>query len=183
MEEVQSKKCFGDKFINAEIIDSINDEDVFVKYIGRYILMFALLMIIGVTATFLGYNFEHKFTLTMFILDVGAFLLGLLAYYKLCEVAIKNKIFKKEINPFLFFSPVIFYAVILAVSAAFTAHFTPLGAMDELNWTVELNPFFFFVIYLPMFIGLNIFYYYACLKYPSKRFRELRKQSKDSNQE
>lgn len=178
MEEVQKKKRFCDKFLITENIDSIDDEDVLAKFVGRFVIMFALLSVMGWIFTFLGYNFEHNFPKYVFCFSAIAFLLGLLAYIKLVEVASKNKFFKEGINAYLFFLPIIVYSVIVAVSAIFTAHFTPSSDINEMSWTVQLNPFFFFIIYIPLFIGLNFFYSYACIAYVAKRYRVIHKQNK-----
>jgi len=156
-----SKLPFYTKFVVEENLAKIDELKERQKYWGRTFLICVFSMLPAVFATFVGFNFSHPFSITIFCLMILSEIGAIFFLLKLFHFDSKNHVFKKPLY-FCFFYLGFF---LIGICACICAYFnTTFIGYDDGSFRVEFNPGYFFFLFLPLYIGYIIFYYYAFMK-------------------
>ena len=155
------KQYFYAKFINETNLDAINNIQIQRKYWTYAFSIMLFSLISGTIPTFVGYNFENVFAVSMFTLEL--LMIFFLLYFSLKFILLerKYKVFKKSYYSFLFISIYFLLAFTFAIVANFTTKFT---SNPDTSFYVNINPIFYFSIFLPLYFVYVIFCYYAFMK-------------------
>ncbi len=159
--KVNKETLFYNRFINEDKIKLIDDIDIQRKYWVYSFSIAAFSLCSGTFPTFIGYNFENTFAISMFCWDL--FMYFWLFYFsvKFVKLDLKYRVFKNK--RFLYFVPLpyIFLSITFSVVANFTTHFI---TYPDTSFSVKLNPWFYFLIFIPLFLIYFYFCYYAFMK-------------------
>lgn len=155
------KPYFYDKFVSESNLVVINDILIQRKY-WIYSFSIALFCLIsGTIPTFIGYNFENVFAICAFVWELLMFSFLLYFSIKLVLLDKKYRVFRKRYYALLFSSVYCLLAFVFAFVANFTTKFI---SYPDTSFSVNFNPMFYFLIFLPIFFGYVIFCYYAFMK-------------------
>lgn len=153
--------CFYDKFVDEGKFSAIDDISIRRKYWVYSFSVIVFCVISGTLPTFVGYNFENAFAICMFIWELLMFFL--LVYFSIRFVILDGKynVFNKKCYAFSFSCIYILLSLIFAILPIFTTEFI---SYPDTSFLVKLNPFYYFVIFLPLFFIYVLFCYYAFMK-------------------
>ena len=159
--ENTGKTLFYNRFVNEEKIKQIDDINIQTKYWVYAFSIGAFSLCSGTFPTFIGYNFENAFAITMFCWNL--FMYFWLFYFSIrfVKLDLKYGVFKNKW--FLYFMPLpfIFLSITFSIVANFTTHFI---AYPDTSFSVKFNPWFYFLIFIPLFLTYLLFCYYAFMK-------------------
>lgn len=159
---------FYNRFVDEANLKKINDSSIQGKYwtYSLSILMFSI--IVASLPTFIGYNFENAFAIVMFAWEMLMLFFLIYFFIRLISLDRTYAVFKKKYYAWLLPSFSILLSLFFAVLANFTATFT---SNPDSSFSINFNPMFYFLIYLPLFFGYVIFSYYAYMKCFAKYVR------------
>lgn len=157
----EEKQYFYHRFVDENNISSIDDNKKKNRYCVSSFSILVFCLVFGSLPTFTGYNFSNPFAIGMFVWTVIFIIIALYWFYELIDLERKYNVFKKRSYPYIFFLPVFLIAVAMCISAIFTTKFT---GFDNGAFKVNINPIFYFALFLPLYFGYVIFLYYAFLK-------------------
>ena len=149
-------------FVDKDKFESINDQKIYLRIFTYYFLFTIFFGSVGMLATFVGFYFAHMFSFLIFVFEINFILVGSHCLAMLCVYQKRYKFFKKDSYAFLLMLPDIILTIIMVVSAIFLTKFNP---VDSFAFSVDINPFFFLVIYFPIFIAYQVFIYFAFSKF------------------
>lgn len=153
--------CFYDRFVNEHHLIAINDVLIQRKY---WVYSFSIALFCLTSAifpTFIGYNFENIFAICMFVWDLIMFFFLIYFSIKLVVLDRKYHVFRKRYYPLLFSIGYFALSLTFAIVANFTTRFV---SYPDTSFSVSFNPFFYFIIFIPLFFVYLIFCYYAFMK-------------------
>ena len=156
----------GRNILNKELINSKKCEELFLsnnrpKHHIYFISLILFCGVLGSLPTFYGYNFQHPFGIlmsiiySMFVIAIFFFLIRLFIEEK------QKNIFYKKRHLFLLVLPLLIITIIFCILPIFTTKFIDRG---DGGFGVRFNPFFYLVIFIPIFIGYVIFVWLIFLK-------------------
>jgi len=161
MNKQKNRNFLFEKLTNAHSIEKSNLKKKNIFFFYAYsIMIFA--GIIGTLPTFFGYNFTYIVGQCFFAFYCLFLLLLIYFTVRYLVLVERYKVFKKRITPYLFTAGFYLLTSVMCISALFTTKYIPNG---NSGFIINFNPMFYFLIYLPLFIGYVIFCYYAFLKY------------------
>lgn len=166
------KKCFYSKFVNEDNLVKIEDPKVQEHY---WVYSFSIMVFClcgGTFPTFVGYNFQNLFAISMFLWDLFMWFWVFYFLIRILKVDKQYSVFKSKKTLLLLFSPFIVLSIIFCIVPLFTTEFIN---HEDTSFVVRFNPAFYFFIYLPLFIGYMFFMYYACMKCFAKYTRYRKK--------
>lgn len=152
---------FYNRFVEEEKIKAIADINIQRKY-WVYSFSIAFFCLCSATfPTFVGYNFENTFAIAMFCWNM--FMYFWLFYFsiKFVKLDIKYGVFKNKKFLYIVPLPYILLSITFSIVAIFTTHFT---TYPDTSFSVKLNPWFYFLIFIPLFLIYLYFCYYAFMK-------------------
>jgi len=152
---------FYNRFIDEEKLRQINDVNIQRKY-WVYSFSIALFCLCSATfPTFIGYNFENAFSIAFFVWDM--FMYFWLAYFslRLIKLDYKYHVFKNKKFLYMIPLPYILLSIIFSIVAIFTTQFI---TYPDSSFSVKLNSWLYFLIFIPLFLTYLFFCYYAFMK-------------------
>lgn len=152
---------FYNKFINEENIKNIENPKIQARY-WAYSFSIALFSLCGPTfPTFVGYNFENSFAISMFCWDM--FMYFWLVYFSIKFIKLDDSyhVFKRKKDLIIFILIYFVLSISFSIAAIFTATFT---SYPDTSFIVDLNPCYYFFIFLPLYFSYIIFCFYAFMK-------------------
>ena len=153
--------CFYDRFVNENCLSSIDNISIQRKY-WVYSFSIALFCLASATfPTFIGYNFENVFAICMFVFELIMFSFLLYFSVRLIVLDRKYRVFRRRYYSLLFSTGYFSLSLTFAIVANFTAEFV---SYPDASFSVNLNPIFYLVIFIPLFITYLVFCYYAFMK-------------------
>jgi len=155
------KKEFYNNFVNEQNLINIKDSKIQFKFISYFFALVIFSITSGAIPQFVGYNFENAFAITFFVFIVSFLSLSFVFSFKLVFLDKKYGVFNKRIYSILFPFIFVFLSIIFIVISVFTTKFTN---YSDGSFSISFNPFVFFIIYLPLFLGYLSFCYCAFLK-------------------
>jgi hypothetical protein len=149
------------RFINEEKLASIEEANIQKKF-WVYSFSIAVFSLCSVAfPTFIGYSFGNA----LFIMASFwyLFMFSFLLYFSVRFLRLDAKfgVFKRKSDPVLFVCGYLLLTVAFMIVAAFT---TKVTIYPNSVFNVHLNPFVFFVVFLPLFFGYETFCYFAFMK-------------------
>lgn len=158
---MKNKKHLYEKFIDEANLKKINDILIQRKY-WVYSFSIAVFCICSVTfPTFIGYSFENTFSITMFCWEMFMFFWLFYFSIKFINLDKPYRVFKSK--KFFYSIPIIYItlAITFSVAAIFTTRVT---TYPDTSFSVKFNPWFYFLIFIPLFFIYLYFCYYAFMK-------------------
>ncbi len=169
---------FYERFVHEENLKQINDIQIQRKYWVYFFSISVFSLCSAFFPTFVGYNFENAFAITMFCWDM--FMVFWLFYFSIrfVKLDLKYRVFKSK--KFLYFAPVpfILLSITFSIVAIFTTHFI---TYSDTSFSVKFNPWFFFLIFLPLFFMYLYFCYYAFMKCFAKYTKSGKKKNSENS--
>ena len=156
-----TEDLFYNHFINEDKIKQIGDINIQRKYWVYSFSIAAFCLCSATFPTFVGYNFENTFAIAMFCWDL--FMYFWLFYFsvRFVKLDLKYGVFKCKKFLYIVPLPYIFLSIIFSIVAFFTTDFT---TYPDTSFSVKLNPWFYFLIFIPLFFIYLYFCYYAFMK-------------------
>ncbi len=157
------KKLFYQKFIDEEKVESFCSKQIARKYNALFYSITCFAIAPGLMLTFVGYNFQHPFAISIFGISIVFLALSIIDFVRFLIFENKHQIFKKNKMKICLISPIYVLSLVMCLSAYFTTTFVPKGK----GWEIDFNPFPLFFIYIPLLISYILFNYFAwieCLK-------------------
>lgn len=144
------RNFYYERFVNEDNIKAIPETKSRRQFWVNYFLFYVFSGVIPLIFTFVGFNFDNKFSVGMF--SWNAFLLFWLIYFfiKFEIVCVKHKVFKKKYMSYLACAIPIILCVIFSIAPIRTTEFIN---NDDESFKVVFNPTFFLFIFLPLYFG------------------------------
>jgi cytochrome bd-type quinol oxidase subunit 2 len=149
----------SEKVLNYEVVDSLEVKTK-QNFLGIATAILMLSFLCGTLPHFLGYNISQLSGRVSTIIWIFFVLLLILQYSKFVKICKDTHVFKgkKVILFFIIFS--ILLTTSMCISAAFTTTYEAIG---ESEFVIDMNMFFYFVVFFPIFIIYIVFSYHAFL--------------------
>lgn len=163
--EKSFKKPLYSRFVIEENFAKIHNLKERQKYCGRTFLISVFSMLPAVLATFVGFDFSHPFSISIFCIMLFSELLALFLLLRLFSMELKYQVFRKKTYFWLFYLGFFVIDICGCICAAFNTTF--IGNNNGL-FRVVFNPVYFFFVFIPIYIGYIILCYYAFMKCFSK---------------
>lgn len=172
----KTKEPFSSKFINENVIKSIEDEYEQEKF---WYYSYSILYI-GAPCCFLpffvGYNMENLVCIIFNILDFICYFFFIYFIIQFLLLIHKYKVYKKIIYGYIY----VLINVILTVTFSLVAYFTTkVTVYSFYSMKADINLGLFILIYMPLMIIFICFAYYSQLKCFTKYSRAYKRKHKD----
>ena len=156
-----NKTFFYQRFVNEDKIQQINDFSIRRKYWDYTLGMSMFCAPCATFPTFVGYNFENTFAITIFFCDMFMYFLLFSFSIKFVKLDRQYGVFKSK--KFLYLVPLIYIllSITFSIVAIFTTHFT---SYPDTSFLVHVNSMFYFTIFIPLLLTYMMFCYYAFMK-------------------
>lgn len=155
------KSFFSDKFINEENLAKIENQRTINKFSFYFFCFLVFSLLCPLFPTFVGYNFEHKFSVVMFFVTMLFFTIFIIIYIKFLLLDSKYKVFKNRGFAVLFASIPLFLCIVFMIIPIFTTEFIP---RTDGGFEVNFSPAFYLLILPPLIFGYVFFIYPAFFK-------------------
>lgn len=167
----QTNIFFYEKFVDESKLSSLENFKTRSSY---WVYIFSLnlfCLLTGTLTTFVGYNFSHAFSITMFCWYVLFALIAVYFFVRFQMIEKANQVFKKKRYSYLFTIPFFIIMIAMCVASIFTTKFV--GNIDG-SFNIKMNVIYYFLIFIPLDFGYLIFCHFAFLKCFGKYVRKKR---------
>ncbi len=148
---------FYSRFVDEGKLASIEDKKERRRYHRHAFFVAPISMVPALLATLVGFDFTHPFAIAIFALMVLFYLLSLWLVLSLWAEEKKCGVYRKKIWFWLFNGVYFLLSVGGCVSAYFNTEFHSLGT----GFSISINPAYFLLVILPLWIAYTVFAYYA----------------------
>lgn len=152
---------FYDRFLDEEKLKEISDAKNRERYWTYPFSISIFCLCCATFPTFTGYNFENPYAISMFCFEMFYHFWILYFSVRFLKLDLRYHVFRNR--KLLFFIPIPFLvlAIAFSIAAIFTAHFI---SYPDSSFLVKFTPWYYFLIFLPLFLAYLFFCYCAFMK-------------------